>query len=341
MPWVLLVLSWGLLAMVLLRLRVRPLNMEVGRARLSGGWRAGLLAFCGLPMVFFTAMTVLCLQHGEDAGIFPLMTLLCALDAGFVGLPCIRWNAEGMSVRNMLGWTRFIPWTGVRGWYWDGGNLWLKTVVGRIFLPPIMDNREALLNAAQAHVPSPDETPQPLIPDLFRGHTRHPARLLAIVIVSAVVGAGMLGQGAYLLGTANASPGNTQQETAEFGTFRQQRQEHFWLYTEAVDYYVPNVADAALLMQHCGTGERFTIWTRPYMDDRAVCRAVGEDGAVYLDFRDFNADQAGEAAFELAAGLLALTDALMTLWVCREPERCPKWLRKLLPKGILAESDGI
>lgn len=341
MSWVLLVLSWGWLLAVLLRLRMRPLNMEAGRARLPGWWIAGLLIYCGLMMAFFTAMTAVCLYGGQDAGIFLVLVLLCALDAGFIGLPCIRWNAEGMSVRNMLGWTRFVPWADVRGWYWDGANLWLKTAVGRIFLPPIMENREALLDAAKVHVPSPDETPLPLITDLFRGHVRHPARLLAVVIVSAVVGAGMIGQGAYLLGTANASPDNTQQEVAEFGTFRQQRQEHFWLYTEAVDYYVPNVADAALLMQHCGTGERFTIWTRPYMDDRAVCCAVGEDGRVYLDFADFNADQAGEAAFEMAAGLLALACALMTAWVCREPERCPKWLRKLLPKGILAEANGI
>ena len=327
MPWVLLVLSWGLLAMVLLRLRVRPLNMEVGRARLSGGWRAGLLIYCGLMMACFTAMAAVCLCSGQDAGIFLVLVLLCALDAGFVGLPCIRWNAEGMSVRNMLGWSRFIPWTGVHGWYWDGANLWLKTVVGRIFLPLIVDNREALLNAAQAHVPSPDETPLPLIPDMFRGHVRHPARLLAVLAISVTVGAGMACQGAYLLATANASPDNTQQETVTFDSFRQQRQEHFRLYAETADYYVPNVADAALLMQRCGTGERFTLFTRPYMEGRAVCRAVGEDGTVYLDFADFNADQAAEAAFELVAGLLVLAGAALTAWVCRWPERCPAWLR--------------
>ena len=327
MPWVLLVLSWGLLAMVLLRLRVRPLNMEVGRARLSGGWRAGLLIYCGLMMACFTAMAAVCLCSGQDAGIFLVLVLLCALDAGFVGLPCIRWNAEGMSVRNMLGWSRFIPWTGVHGWYWDGANLWLKTARGRVLLPPIMENRESLLDAARMHVPSPDETPLPLIPDMFRGHVRHPARLLAMLAISVTVGAGMACQGAYLLATANASPDNTQQETVTFDSFRQQRQEHFRLYAETADYYVPNVVDAALLMQRCGTGERFTLFTRPYMEGRAVCRAVGEDGTVYLDFADFNADQAAEAAFELVAGLLALASAALTVWVCRWPERCPAWLR--------------
>ena len=54
------------------------------------------------------------------------------------------------------------------------------------------------------------------------------------------------------------------------------------LYAETADYYVPNAADAALLMQRCGTGERFTLFTRPYMEGRAVCRAVGEDGTVYV-----------------------------------------------------------
>lgn len=341
MPWVLLVLSWGLLAMVLLRLRVRPLDAEIGRARLPGGWIAGLLTLCGLPMAFFTAMTVLCLQHGENAGIFPGMALLAALSAGFVGLPCIRWNTQGTSVRNMLGRTRFIPWTEVHGWYRDGGNIWVKMAQGRILLPPMMADREALLNAAKAHVSSPDETPLPLFPDLFRVHVRHPARLLAVLAIWAIVGTVMAGQGMYLLATANASSDNTQQEVAVFGSFRQQRQEHFWLYTEAGGYFVPNVADAALLMRHCATGEAFILWTRPHMDDREVCRAEGEDGRVYLDFADFNADQAWEAAFETTAGLLALSVAGVLWWVFRWPERSPAWLRKLLPEGILAEDDGI
>lgn len=327
MTWLVLALAWVWLISCLLRLRMPPVPQELGRARLLRALRAVLLAAYLLLMAVFTALTVFFQLRSGGVGVFLLTGCLCALGVGFAALPCLRWNAEGLSVRNGLGWTRKLSWEQVCGWYWDGGNLWLKTARGRVLLPPIMENRESLLDAARMHVPSPDETPLPLIPDMFRGHVRHPARLLAVLAISVTVGAGMACQGAYLLATANASPDNTQQETVTFDSFRQQRQEHFRLYAETADYYVPNVADAALLMQRCGTGERFTLFTRPYMEGRAVCRAVGEDGTVYLDFADFNADQAAEAAFELAAGLLVLAGAALTAWGCRWPERCPAWLR--------------
>ena len=329
MDWILLALSWAGYALALLRLRVLPLEAEEGRARLPGGWMAVLQALCGLFLTIFTAVTALFLRHGQDAGIFPWMALLAALDAGFAAYPCIRWNADGLSVRNMLGWTRVIPWAQVRGWYQYGSSLWLKTARGRVLLPGIMGGGERLLSGARTRVASPDNTPLPLIPDVFCGHVKRPGQLLGALIVQLVVGMLMAGQGAYLLGTANASPDNTQQETAVFGSFRQTRQEHFMLCAEEADYFVPSIADATLMMQRCGTGETFTLWTRPYLDARAVCRAVGGDGTVYLDFADFNADQAGEAAFELVAGLLALTGAALTVWGCRWPERSGAWLRRM------------
>lgn len=308
----------------LLRREVAPLPKEEGRVT-----NPRYVLWIGVVIfVLLMIPAVICVTKGVVLW-WAFIPLISAALTTAGCLPCIRWNAESVTVRTFFGRTHTFAWLEVENVSRTFGDSWLTTTRGRFFIDGVAEGRVAFIVASARRGKVGKNAPAPF--DVFRGHVRESGGMLAGLAIIGLVGVVLL-----CIGLGMLLSSDTEENTQPVSILAERWEEgddHFDLYSGENIYRV-QYDERKMARRFADVEPPVTLEARvrPGRESIKVYALTVPDGTALLTLEEVNRNSREVGAFLLGMVVLCAGVIAMTILVGRHPERYPVWVHNLLFK---------
>lgn len=311
----------------LFRRDVPPLPGEKGRVTNSGALTViGLV--CGGLLGFGAAV---CVAYNTTLW-FVFLPVLGTILVSAGCLPCIRWNAEGFTVRTAFGRTHECTWEDILGWSRPGGDVWLRTTKGVFLLDDMADGHLEFFREVSRRCKNAELISEPW--DVFNGHVQNPQTMLGLMVFFVLLGVGLAGFGLHEMQPLTAD--NTQAVTLAFDRYEDDG-DAVNLYSGDTVYRIKNEPDRVVrTLNKTGLAPYYEARVQQGEKYTFIYALTAQDGTVLLTLDEVNRNGAEVGVFLLVLCALLLGMVVMILLVGRHPERfSERWRDALFKPGTL------